>query len=144
MTTKANKAVVRQYVDENLNRGNVEVIDELFAADAGFHFPGNPRAMDREGLKQTSLLFHSAFPDQHTSLGDLFADGDRVAARFAFRGTHQGDFQGIPPTGRAVTMDGMGIWQIADGKIAEHWVQFDALGLMQQIGAIPSFGQPGR
>jgi steroid delta-isomerase-like uncharacterized protein len=141
MSTEENKSLIRRYMEEALNKGNVGIADQLFTPTFVFHFPGSPGPMDREGWKQTSAVFQSAFPNQHTTTDDLVAENDKLAARFTFRGTHQGVFQSIPPTGKSVTMTGMAIWRVVDGKIAEHWVEFDALGLMQQLGVIPAPGQ---
>ena len=141
MSTEENKALVRHYLDEGVNKGNVGIADELFAPSFLFYFPGIPEPMNREGWAQTTTLFHSGFPNQHTVTDDMIADGDKVAARFTFHGTQTGNFQGIPPTGKVVTVGGMAIWRIAGGKIAEHWVQFDVLGMMQQLGVIPAPGQ---
>jgi steroid delta-isomerase-like uncharacterized protein len=138
MSTEDNKNLVRRYMEVDVNEANIEAANELVTRDFLFHFPGSPAPMDRAGLAQTTLLFHAGFPDQHTTVDDILAEGDKVAARFTFRGTQTGAFQGIPPTGKAVTMNGMAIWRIADGKIAEHWVLFDALGMMQQLGVIPA------
>ena len=142
MSAEANQALVRRYLDEGVNQGNVRIADELFAPNFTFYFPGNPEPMNREGWAQTTTLFHAGFPDQHTVTDDMLAEGDKVAARFTFHGTHTGNFQGIPPTGKAVTMGGMAFWRIVGGKIAEHWVQIDALGMMQQLGVIPGPAQP--
>ena len=141
MPTEENKSLVRHYMSEAVSKGNVAEADKLFAPDFVFHFPGSPAPMDREGWKQTTRMFHTAFPRQQTTTDDILAEGDKVAARFTFHGTNQGDFQGIPPTGKEATFTGLAQWRIVNGKIAEHWVEIDALGLMQQLGAIPA---PGR
>lgn len=86
-------------------------------------------------------MFRTAFPDLYGTIEDLIAEGDKVVTRITYRGTHQGEFMGIPPTGRPVTMTFTGINRIAGGKIAEGWVNFDALGMMQQLGVIPTPGQ---
>jgi steroid delta-isomerase-like uncharacterized protein len=142
MSTEENKAVVRRYMEEGVNKGNVEIADELFAPNFIFHFAGSPEPMNREGWAQLTNMFQSGFPGQNTNTDDILAEGDKVAARFTFRGTHQGAFQGIPPTGKLVTMTGMAIWRLANGKIAEHWVETDGLGMLQQLGAIPP-AEPG-
>ena len=95
-----------------------------------------------EDLKQFFVMLRSGFPDFQATMEDLLAEGDKVALRFTFRGTHQGEFLGIAPTGKQVTMVGIDIFRIADGRIVELWGQEeDVLGMMQQIGAIPSPGQ---
>lgn len=137
MSIEANKSAVRRYMDQGVNKANVNIADELFAPNFAFHFPGVPVPMDRAGWAQLTTVFKKGFPDQQTSTDDLLAEGDRVAARFTFRGTQQGEFQGIPPTGKSVTMTGMAVWRLVDGKIAEHWVETDALGMLQQLGVVP-------
>ena len=138
MSTIENETIVRRYMEEGVSRGNVAIADEVLAAGFVFHFPGVPVPMDVNGWKGTTALFHTAFPDQTTTVDALIAEGDQVAARFTFRGTHQGDFQGLAPTGKTATMTGIAFWRLAEGKIAEHWVEIDAMGLMQQLGAIPA------
>ena len=83
-------------------------------------------------------IFYAAFPDQQWTIHDLVAEGDRVAARFTMRATHTGEFQGIPATGRSISVWAFTIYRIADGKIAEEWAEFDAMGMMQQLGVIPA------
>lgn len=134
---ETNKEVVRRYMQEGVNRGNVSIADHMFTPDFAFHFPGVPVPMDRNGWAQLTQAFQMGFPNQDTTTNDLLAEGDRVAARFTFHGTQSGTFQQIPPTGKAVTMTGMAIWRLADGKIAEHWVETDALGMLQQLGVVP-------
>jgi predicted ester cyclase len=87
-------------------------------------------------------MFQSAFPDLRYTIENIIADGDMVAERMRFEGTHRGDFQGLPPTGMRVSFTGMQISRMSGGKIVELWGEFDALGMMQQLGAIPSPGQP--
>jgi predicted ester cyclase len=83
-------------------------------------------------------MFRAAFPDLHGTIEDQIAEGDKVVSRMTYRGTHQGELMGIPPTGKQVTMSFIGIHRITAGKVAEGWVNFDALGMMQQLGVIPS------
>jgi steroid delta-isomerase-like uncharacterized protein len=95
-----------------------------------------------EDLKQFFVMLRSGFPDFQGIIEDLFAaEGDKVVLRFTFRGTHQGEFMGIAPTGKQVIMPGIDIFRIADGKLVELWNQEDMLGMMQQLGAIPEPGQ---
>ena len=93
-------------------------------------------------LKQFFVVLRSGFPDFQATIEDLFAEGDKVVLRFTFHGTHQGEFMGVAPTGKQVTMTGVEIFRIGDGKIVELWGQEDVLGMMQQIGAIPGPGHP--
>jgi steroid delta-isomerase-like uncharacterized protein len=134
---ETNKAVVRRYIDE-VNRMNLDALDELVAFNYVDHnaLPGMPPG--RESLKQAYRLFSQAFPDVYFTLEDLVAEGDRVAARGTVRGTHRGDFFGLPATGKQATWTGIHIFRIADDKAVEGWLELDQLSLMQQLGAIPA------
>lgn len=131
MSTAENKAMVR-HAYEGFNKG---AFDGLYASDYSYHGPGASGDMDLVTMKQMARAFLAAFPDQHFALEDLFAEGDRVASRYTFRGTHQGEFMGVPATGREVTFAGVVISRFADGKWAEDWESLDVVGLMQQLGA---------
>jgi steroid delta-isomerase-like uncharacterized protein len=112
------------------------VFNEMIAEDYIQH---NPQVeQGREGVKQFFTYFFSAFPDLQLTVEDILAEGDRVVTRWTMRGSHHGEFFGIPATGRQVTVTGMDIWRIADGKAAEHWDSIDNLGMLQQLGVIPS------
>ena len=93
-----------------------------------------------EGIKKVITGTRASFPDLHHTLEDVIPAQDKVIVRFKFHGTHQGEYRGIAPTGKAVTYTGIGIWRIDDGKLAEHWSNIDLYGLMQQLGAV---GKPG-
>jgi steroid delta-isomerase-like uncharacterized protein len=141
MSAEENKALVRRYVEEVVNQRNLDLVDEIFAPDF-VEYGANPDQVSGvEGLKHFFVMLRSGFPDFEGTLEDLFAEEDKVVLRFTFRGTHQGEFMGIAPTGKQVTMPGIDIFRIADGKIVELWGQEDILGMMQQIGAIPEPGQ---
>lgn len=90
-----------------------------------------------DAVKQVVRTYRTAFPDLHLTIEDLLADGDKVVTRWTVRGTHRGDLQGIAPSGKEITTPGISISRIVEGRIAEEWVHWDALGLLQQIGAIP-------
>ncbi|HBY95362.1 MAG: ester cyclase [Ardenticatenaceae bacterium] len=143
MSTEQNKAVIRRWIEEVINKQNLAVIDETHTSDSINHFlpPGLPQGP--AGEKQLSTMFFSAFPDGKFTIEDLIAEGDKIAMRYTYRGTHKGDFQGIPPTGKQFTATGINILRFSGGKIAESWVSFDTLGLMQQLGVIPAPGQGG-
>ena len=141
MSTEKNKALSRRFREE-LDKGNWTVVDEFVSPNAVTHLPGSP-PLDREGIHQVFKLFYDAFPDLHHTFEDLIAEGDKVTLRFTFNGTHQGEFQGIPPTGKSITVSAIGIDRIVDGKLVEHWSSFDALGMMQQLGVIPTPEQAG-
>jgi predicted SnoaL-like aldol condensation-catalyzing enzyme len=136
MSLDANKAIDRRYAEEVLDQGKLDVIDEICSDDYAGHVPGMP-PMDREGDKHLIGMLHAAFPDLHCTMDDQIAEGDRVVHRLTCSGTHRGDFMGIPPSGNSVTVGGININRIANGKIAESWGVIDMLGLLRQIGAIP-------
>jgi steroid delta-isomerase-like uncharacterized protein len=142
MSAEENKALVRRYVEEFVDRGNLDLSGEIFAPDFVRYGAGPDQVSGVEDLKQFLVMLHSGFPGFQSTIEDLFAEGDKVVLRFTFRGTHQGEFMGIAPTGKQVTMSGIDILRISDGKIVEMWNQEDVLGMMQQLGAIPEPGQP--
>ena len=102
------------------------------------HMSGAPGPLDAAGWAGFMGTFTTAFPDAQISVDGSIAERDMVASRWTITGTHRGDFQGVPPTGRKVTMTGIDFSRIVDGKIAEHWAQFDVISVMQQIGASPA------
>jgi steroid delta-isomerase-like uncharacterized protein len=145
MSTEENKALERRLI-EAVNQGQeaaMAAMEELFAPDYVYHGPGVFGDMDLAALKEMTPAFYAAFPDQHLAVEDLIAEGDKVVGRYTFRGTHQGEFMGVPATGKVVTWTGIYISRIAGGKFVEDWESFDALGLMQQLGAIPQMAQAG-
>ncbi len=134
MSTDENKARMRQFFEE-VNKGNLASIDEFCAPEAVFH--RNTEDITREQLKQYVVGLGTAFTDIHFDLDDMIAEGDKVAERITFRGTHRGVFQGIAPTGKQITYNALEIDRFIDGKIVEAWIVTDTLGMMQQLGAIP-------
>lgn len=136
MLTKENKALLRRLFEEVWNQGNLAAVDELLAADYVLHDPAQ-LIRGPEGFK----AYVSAFPDLHATIEDQIAEEDKVAMRFTVRATHKGAFQGLPPTGKQVILTGIDIQRIADGKVAENWVNLDALGLLQQLGVVLPPGQ---
>jgi steroid delta-isomerase-like uncharacterized protein len=142
VSVEENKAVVRRWFEELFNAGNLEVADEIIAADHVNHDPTLPDIPSGpEGQKQVVNLYRGAFTNAHISVEDQLAEGDRVATRWTGSGTHQGEFMGVAPTGNQVTITGITINRVSGGKIAESWTNYDALGMMQQIGAVPELGQ---
>ena len=115
----------------------LESHDSYYGPDWVGHFPGMP-PIDAQGHRMYSQVMQTAFPDLERTIEDLVADGDKVVARWSAKGTHTGDFQGIPPTGRVATSSGITIFRIADGRIVEEWSESDSLGLLQQLGAVPT------
>jgi steroid delta-isomerase-like uncharacterized protein len=141
MTASAqeNKAVVRRFLEEAWNERNFDLIDELVAPDARHHDPTDPPDLPPgpEGEKQLLQAQQSAAPDARIEIQDMLAEGDEVATRWTVYGTHEGEFMGIEPTGNEIEIDGIQIDRIEDGQIVEKWVLYDALGLLQQMGAGP-------
>jgi steroid delta-isomerase-like uncharacterized protein len=136
MSTEENKAIVRRYVEE-WNKRNLAAL-EIFAPNYVFHGALPPGfSPDLAGGEQLRIALWTAFPDMHIAVEDLIAEGDKVVARFTFRGTHQGDFMGMPPTGKQVRWTAIEIDRIEDDKFVETWANLDVLGFLQQLGAIP-------
>jgi len=132
MSIEENKALMRRFWEE-LNKGNLAVWDELCTPDYVYH--GTTGDMTREQSKQHDANLFAAFPDFNGSIDDMIAEGDKVAVRFTIRGTHQGAFRDIAPTGKQITVSGLEIDRCAGGKFAETWLISDMLGMMQQLGA---------
>ena len=138
MSAEQNKSIIRRWVEQGWNQGKVAVVDELYAADVVQHDPSSPVSVNSaDALKQYVAGFRSAMPDLQFSIDDLLAEGDKVLWRFTSRGTHNGPLMGIPATGRSANVTGMVLFRLANNKIVEVWVNFDTLGMLQQIGVIP-------
>jgi len=136
--SEQNKAIVRRLFEEVWNKGNLSVADELFTPNCTHHDPSTPDVgRGPESERKRVTLYRTAFPDLRLMVEDIIAEGDAVMARWSCRGTHKGDLSGIAPTGKQVTISGVSIARIAGGKIAESWINWDALGLMQQLGVVP-------
>jgi predicted ester cyclase len=130
MSVEENKNLVRREQEELWNHtGNLDVAEELFASKQA------------EAAKQEAADFRRGFPDVVSTIEDLIAEGDKVVARWRSRTTHQGEYMGIPPTGKEVEFTGISVYRIEAGKIAESWTVEDELGLMRQIGAVAEAGQ---
>jgi steroid delta-isomerase-like uncharacterized protein len=131
-----NKAIVRRFVDEVWGRGNVDAMEDLFTVDSVLHDP-NGDVRGPAAFKAYNERYLNAFPDLRYEVEDVVAEGDRVAFRARMRGTHQGTFMGFEPTGRSFDAEGIIVARIEDGKIAERWASYDALGMMRQLGVLP-------
>ena len=136
--SEANKAVVRRYFEEVWNAKNISLIDDLAAATYVDHDPHNPDVRGPQGLRQLTAKYQSAFPDLHFTIDEQLAEGDLVATRLTWKGTHKGTLEGIAPTGKPVSGTAMLITRISDQKMQEDWVNWDALSLMQQLGVVPA------
>ena len=130
------KAVLRRFYD-GVNDGNLGVIDELIADDFVEHeeFPGLEPS--KEGVKQFFAIFRSAFPDLRMEAHEVLAEGELLCARSTMSGTHQGEFMGMPPSGKRFEIEGFDMLRVHDGQCTEHWGVMDAMAMMQQLGAMP-------
>ena len=137
MSREENKAIVRRYIDV-VNKRNLAAVDELFDANYVGHVRGFEDVKGPEGQKQVLAAVLTALPDLHDTIEDMVTEGDKVVTRLTFTGTHQGEFMGVAPTGKQVTVGEIAIFRIVGGKIVEGWQEVDMLGMMQQLGAIPS------
>jgi steroid delta-isomerase-like uncharacterized protein len=143
MSTQENKAIGRRAFEEIWNQGNLAAIEELYAANQVSHGLGMEVPPGTAGLQQFVSIYRTAYPDTHFTVEEQIAEGDKVATRWTATGTHRGELMGIAPTGKRVTVTGIAITRIANGKIVETWNNFDALGQLQQLGVIPAPGQGG-
>jgi steroid delta-isomerase-like uncharacterized protein len=135
----ANKKLPQRLIDEAIGKGKLEVVDEVVAPGWVDNDPNNPPGLPPgpEGLKQLIAMYRAAFPDMTMKIADQIAEGDKVVSRWKVTGTHKGDLMGISGSGKQVTITGIFIDRIAGGQIQESWASWDALGMLQQIGAVP-------
>jgi steroid delta-isomerase-like uncharacterized protein len=137
MTTQ-NKEIVRRVVEELWNKGKLYIIDEVFDPDYKHFDPGNATVSDLDSFRTYVEVMHTSFPDMHVEISDMIAEGDSVAKLWKMQGTFMADFFGIPATNRPVSLSGITVYQLADGKVKECIWGYDSLGLMLQMGVIPS------
>lgn len=137
----ANKALVRGYLEEILSRGNLAAADRYFPRE-GFTLNGTRLGPEQLAMMRQGIL--AAFPDFRLVIEDQIAEGDKVATRVTFRGTHLGEYRGVAPTGRQVAYQGIAVDRIAGGKVVEGWHEADNLGLLRQLGVTlgPPAGRP--
>ena len=138
MSPQENKALVRR-VFEELNGQSLHVVDEVMVPDYVHHDPALPPEAQhgRDNYRGGVAMFYSAFPDLTCTIRDQIAEGDKVVTRLSWKGTHRGELMGIPATGKEVNFDMIAIHRIVDAKVVEGWVNFDAMGMMQQLGVGP-------
>jgi steroid delta-isomerase-like uncharacterized protein len=140
--SEPNKAIVRRLFEELWNKGNLSLADELFSPNYAHYDPSTPDVgRGPESEKNRATLYRTAFPDLRLTIEDIIAEGETVMARWSCRGTHKGDLSGIAPTGKQFNISGVTIARLANGKLAEGWVNWDALGLMQQLGVVPELAK---
>jgi steroid delta-isomerase-like uncharacterized protein len=135
-----NKSIVRKFY-ESLSSGDLDLADKVVASDYVNHnaIPGQPLGL--QGFKEAISSLLTTFPDLQFTIEDQIAEGDKVATRYTVSGTHQGEFLGVAATGKPVSWSALVIQRVAGGKVQESWLQWDRLGLMQQLGAVPSPGE---
>jgi steroid delta-isomerase-like uncharacterized protein len=137
MSTEENKKIIQHLFNEAINNQDLTVVDKYISADFVNH--GMPDAQPGpDSFRQVITGFKDAFPDMHVNVEEITGDGDLIATRGSWEGTHNGSFMGIPPTGKTVHVQYMDFWKIENGKCIENWVQMDIAGLMQQLGVMPS------
>ena len=137
--SEENKALVRRFIEEVWNSGNLDMIDELIAENHVDHDPAQSGAPGgRQAVRSFVEMYRSAYPDTRLAIGEMIAEGDLVAMTWTATGTHRGELMGIAPTGRSVTVSGIGVDRIAGGQIVESWANYDALGMLAQLGALPA------
>jgi len=131
------KTVVRRVYEEIWNQSHIERANDLFAPGYVDHDPATPNTgRGPEAFKNVFNTYHTAFPDTRFTIDEIIAEGDRVAVRWTAHGTHRGELGGVRPSGKRATVSGTGFYMVNNGRIQESWTNWDALGLMRQIGAI--------
>jgi steroid delta-isomerase-like uncharacterized protein len=137
MVIEQNKRVARRFFEDAYNNGNIGLLEELLSATYVDQKapPGTPAGPG--GIAQVITMFRKAFPDLRFTIEDQIAEGDKVATRYTFRGTHLGELMGIPPTGKLVSIGGISIYCFTAGKMDQAWIEYDMLGLLQQLGVAP-------
>ena len=140
--SEENKAFARRLCEEAWNQYDPSIVEKFYAPNCVRHDPagvGSANGIDE--IKQGASKLLTAFPDSHYTFDDILAEGDKVVIRWTFRGTHKGELMGTAPTGKKVTATGIVISRIEGGRIVEDWINWDALGMMQQIGIVPPLGE---
>jgi steroid delta-isomerase-like uncharacterized protein len=141
MTTEENKAKQRRIWEEVFNKGDLSAVGELMANDYVYHGPMGMEYKGPEGFRQMVTMMRAAFPDLHITIEDMVAEGDKVVSYYTMTGTHKGEYMGIAPTGKQVTMTGIVIVRWVGGKEVEAGGVGDILSMMQQLGIVPPIGQ---
>jgi predicted ester cyclase len=139
MSTEENKAIVRRFFEEGPSKGNLIDADKLLSPDFTMYTP-LPASPGIKGIHEVITTCRAAFEHLNVTIEDMIAEGDNVAARFTAQGIHKGDFMGLQATGKPITMTGIEIFRIKDGRIVELWGEANLLGLMQQLGIL---SEPG-
>ncbi len=138
--TDANKKVVTSFIDRLFSEGDLTAVDDHLSEDFVNHDPPFGAGADREGMRTAARTFRAAFPDWHSEVHLLVAEGDLVAEVFTASGTHRGELMGVAPTGREISLRGINVFRARDGRITERWGRLDDLGFLQQLGLAPPAG----
>jgi steroid delta-isomerase-like uncharacterized protein len=137
-TTESNKAVIGKFIEEVINQNRMDQADDLVVEDFVELDPFPGQGPGREGLKEVLGMMRMAFPDIHWAVDEMVAEGDKVVTRFTWTGSHRSTFLGVPATGRSVTVKGVVIDQLANGKMSKSRILMDSMGMMQQLGVVPT------
>ena len=135
-TIEENKTIVQDFIDALFTKGDLGAVDEYLAEDFVDNTPPFGSSADREGMRSAGAMFRAAFPDWHSDVHLLVGEGDIVVELFTASGTHKGEVMGVAPSGHTVTLPGINIFRIVDGKIVERWGRLDDLGFLQQLGIV--------
>jgi steroid delta-isomerase-like uncharacterized protein len=144
MSSEQNKALVKRFVEEIFNKGDLSKIPEVIAPNWVNIDPAVPPMSGLEGARQLVGMFRTGFPDFHMVVDEMIADENAVAINFNVNGTNTGEMMGMPPTGKKIKVYGAGILRVANGKIVQNHVVFDKYGLLEQLGVIPVQTQAGK
>jgi steroid delta-isomerase-like uncharacterized protein len=134
MTIEQDKLVVRDFIDSLFTKGDLGAVDQYLAEDFVNHDPPVGVSADREGMRAAGAMFRDAFPDWHSDVELLIGEGDIVVERFTASGSHRGEIFGVAPSGRSISLSGINIFRVRDGRIVERWGRLDELGLFRQLG----------
>ena len=138
MSAEQLKVAAQNFIEKGLNQKDMSAFEAYFSPDLIDHAlpPGLPSGL--EGRKMFASALLAAFPDLHVHVEDLVTDGEKIVTRYSVHGTHKGELMGIPPTGKAVSIGGIAIDRFENGQSIEHWEFYDQMGMMQQLGVIPT------
>ncbi len=134
---KINIAIVRKFFDVGPSKGNIAAADVLLHSEFTLHTPLPTPGPGIEEMNNVITTCRAAFHGLNVTINDIMADGNKVIARFTARGTHNGEFMGVPPTGKAIILTAIEIFRVKDGRIVELWGEVNMMGLMQQLGMLP-------
>jgi steroid delta-isomerase-like uncharacterized protein len=138
MTSSNKDVVLRLWYQELWDNWNIAIADELFTDDYHLHAPGVPVPLDGATTKQVVAMYGASFPDLKHTVDEVIADGDTLAVRWTVRGTHRGEFQDIPATGKSIKLSGITVHHLMGARVRETWLVYDNLELLQQLGAVPA------